>query len=107
MALVKDDKRKKVGIGIGGGSLLAILYSIDPVHFVSYFNEALGHQLVQFSLVFAGAAWIHRRGMKKDMGAVTDAINNLAVALGTRIDAIEGIVSKLHLRVDALEKPKE
>jgi hypothetical protein len=107
MALVMDDKKKKVSIGLGGGSLLAVLYSLDPVHFVSYFNEALGHQLVQFSLVFALAAWVHRRGMRKDMGAVTSAIQNLGDALREELKEMRSEILKTNTRVDALEKHKE
>jgi hypothetical protein len=102
-----DDKKKKVGLGIGGGSLLAILYSVDPVHFISYFNEALGHQLVQFSIVFGLAAWIHRRGMRKDMGAMTDAIQSLGDALKEELSALRTEITKTNSRVEALEKLKE
>lgn len=114
MGFVMDDKKKKVGIGIGGGSLIAVLYSLDPAKFMEFVSDSIAHEYVRMTLLFVVAAFFHRQGMKKDNGKLTDAINNLGDALrddlrtlGGEIVTVKESVSKINTRVEALEKLKE
>ncbi len=92
-----DDKKKKVGLSIGFGSIIAILYSIDPVTFSEYLNLALQQEISRTLIAFSVAAWIHSGRVKKEFKSVTEAINNLGSAL--RLD-----LSALSERVGDLEK---
>lgn len=80
-------------------------------------NQALSHQVTQFSIAFTIAAWIHASQVKKEianrMSNVTEAINNVALALrddltkqSKRIETVEGGINKLTSRVETLEKTK-
>lgn len=107
MTLVKDDKRKQIGLSLGAGSLLGFFYGLDPVGFVSFFSEAFHHQVVQATIAFTIAAVIHRRGMKKDMAGVTGAIQSLGDALRDELKEMRSEIIKTNTRVEALEKLKE
>lgn len=109
-----DDKHKKVGIGLGAGSLLAALYGLDPVKFAEILSTSLAHEYVRMGALFMVAAFFHRQGMKKDNAKLTDAINNLGDALradlgkmGNEIVSVKESVLKINTRVEALEKLKE
>lgn len=102
-----DDKKKKIGASLGLGSVLGVFYGLDPARFISFFSQAMEHQLFQFSVVFGAAAFIHRRGMKKDMGGITEAIQSLGDALREELKEMRSEIVKTNFRVEALEKLKE
>lgn len=64
---------------------------------------AMQTQVGQFTVAFGLAAWIHSGRMKKEIKAqgqhFVDAVNNLTMALTTRIDKVED-------RVQSLEQKK-
>lgn len=80
----------------------------------SLLGEAFGHQVTQFGIAFAIAAWLHagrvKKEIKEQMGNVVSAVDNVASVLrqdlnhqSERIGHIEEGLGKLSSRVIALE----
>lgn len=108
-----SDKKKRLGLGLTAGSLLAALYSMDPERFTGLFGAAAQTTIARDLFLFSMAALIHswRVGIKFE--GVTSAIINLGdklrddfAALGGRIERVEKNLTSTTARVDALEKPK-
>lgn len=116
-----EQNKKSIGVTLGVGSILTLLYSLDPTSIAKLMSEAANSQIAQAGFFFTLAAWIHAGRVKKEIAAnfqlVTDAINNVAVALrqdlsaqSSRIGGLETKVeegfTKITARVDALEQTK-
>lgn len=80
----------------------------------SLMGEALGHQVTQFGIAFAIAAWVHagrvKKEIKEQMSNVVAAVDNVASVLrqdlthqSERIGHIEDGLGKLTTRVASLE----
>src|SRR4051812_4368287 len=109
-----DDKKRKVGWSLGLGSVLGVLYGLDPIKFAEILSTSLAHEYVRMGALFMVAAFFHRQGMKKDNVKLTDAINNLGDALradlgkmGNEIVLVKESVFQIKSRVETLEKLKE
>ncbi len=94
-----DDKKRKVGIGMGIGSIFAVLYSLDPVKFSEYFSLAIQQEISRLLIAFAVAAWIHSGRVKKEFVNVTEAINGLGSALRQDLSALSERVGDLERKV--------
>ena len=101
------ERRHKVGVSLGTGSLMAALYSLDPERFITLLNGALEHQVVSFTFAFTLAAWIHskqvRTEIKSQFGELVLGLDRLGEKLENRLEKVEDAVSKITERVDALE----
>lgn len=98
-----EDKGKKAYLTLGFGSILGILYGLDPEAFMRHLSDTAANQVAQYGSFFTLAAWIHAGQVKREIRSqfeiVTIAINNVADVLRQDLD-------KLNSRVEALEKPK-
>lgn len=115
---VMDDKKKMVGKWLGGGSLVAALYSVDPVSFAGYINKAFEHQVFVFMAAFAVTAFFHSGRIKSEIrsqfSSLVNAIERLGEKLENRIERVEVGLKEVHEKVDqtnsrvlTLEKLKE
>lgn len=94
-----DGKAKKVGVGIGISSVVAVLYGLDPVKFSEYFSLAIQQEISRLLIAFTVAAWIHSGRVKKEFKGVTEAINGLGSALRQDLTALSERVGDLERKV--------
>jgi hypothetical protein len=92
---------------------------VDPGQVQGLLNDALSHQVTQFTIAFSIAAWLHSGRVKKEiknqLSGIATSLDDVAKALrqdlqaqSTRIAAIEHGIGDIIVRVDKLEnvKPK-
>ncbi len=102
---------------MASGSVLGFFYGLDPDTVARYAGEIATSQIAHAGFFFTLAAWIHANTVKKEIAtqfnSVTEAINNVAIALrldlsaqGDRIGGLETGLGKLSSRVDTLEQHK-
>lgn len=105
--------KKTVMTASVGGSLLGVLYGMDPIRFMEYLSATAQNQIAQIGVYFTIAAWVHAGRVKKEIAAqfepLTRAINDVGTALrqdlsalgqdlnvhGNRLDIVEGSVKDL------------
>ncbi len=92
---------------VGISSVVGLLYGIDPTTFVSILSKTAQSQIAQAGFFFTAAAWLHAGRVKKEIKEnfviMTDAINNVALALRQDLAAQTNRLDILSNRVDALE----
>lgn len=106
--------KKKIGIGLGAGTLLSALYGYNPEKFMEYLSIGSQQTLTRDLFLFSVAAWIHSWKVGKSFENVTLAIQNLGDALrgdlgalGSRVGKVEQVLEKTNFRVETLEKPNK
>ena len=102
-----DDKKRKVWMGLGFGSLVAGLYNLDPIKFSEFFNIAIQTEISRLLIAFSVAAWIHSGRVKKEFKNVTDAISGLGDALRADLSSLGSRIERVEIKVQGLEKKGE
>lgn len=94
----------------GFGAGFAYVANLDPSTVVGFMSDAAASEITRAGFFFLVAAWIHSGRMKKEIKAnfvsLTDAINNVAVALRKDLEAQAIILANHGLRLENLEKTK-
>lgn len=95
--------------GVGGAGIVALLMSMNPVMLTEYLNEAAASKVAQFGFLFTLAAWLHSGRVKKEIKTqfeiITDAINNVAMALRQDLAAQTKRLDSLEDRLENIEHP--
>lgn len=75
----------------------------DPHVLGTLVGSVFNHQVTQFCLAFGVAAWIHSSRVKIEFKNITDAINNLSVALRQDLKIQEDRIGRLETDVKSLK----
>lgn len=99
------------GLAAGLATGLGIILGIDPENLLRFFSDVVANQIAQAGFFFTMAAWIHSSRVKKEIAknfsSVTDAINNVALALRNDLETHGKRLDNLSNRVDHLDKDLE
>lgn len=91
--------------------------STDPEYVSGLLNQALSHQVTQFTVAFTIAAWLHSGRVKKEiknqLGSISVSIDGVAQTLrqdlqaqNKRLASVETEVKNISGRVGVLEQNK-
>ncbi len=87
--------------------LMEILSLVDPEHLVELVDDGLRHQIVQFTVAFGIAAWIHSGRTKKEIAKqfapLILAVNNVADTLRKDLVAQKELIGVLTKNVQDLK----